>query len=298
MMQTTATPINDELLRATPLPVPHEGSKDDRGRVLIVAGCVEVPGAALLSGTAALRAGAGKLQIATSASVAPAMALIVPEALVIGLQETADGGVDSAAAAERLLPKIKRCDAVLVGPGMMEDEGTRALTAALLADPASLAFVLDAASVCGLQADAAAVRARNGQVVITPHAGEMARLLDRSREDVEADPVGAARIAADLLQAVVVMKGAQTQVVDPQGAVWSYTGGGVGLATSGSGDVLAGLIVGLLARGATPVQAAVWGVYLHGEAGTRLARTQGPVGFLARELATEVPRIMRDVGPG
>ena len=104
--------------------------------------------------------------------------------------------------------------------------------------------------------------------------------------------------ALELLHAVVVMKGAQTQIVDPQGAVWSYTGGGVGLATSGSGDVLAGLIVGLLARGATPVQAATWGVYLHGEAGARLARTQGPVGFLARELAGEAPRILRDVGPG
>lgn len=84
-------------------------------------------------------------------------------------------------------------------------------------------------------------------------------------------------------------------IVTPQGEAWSFDGGNVGLATSGSGDTLAGIVAGLLARGATPLQAALWGVYLHGEAGNRLARLHGPLGFLARELLAQVPRIMADL---
>ena len=134
--------------------------------------------------------------------------------------------------------------------------------------------------------------------MITPHAGEMAQLLDRSRETIEADPLKAARDAAGLLRAVVVMKGAETHIVDPEGDAWLYGGGGTGLATSGSGDILAGILVGLLARGAKPSQAALWAVFLHGEAGSRLARSQGPLGFLARELAAEVPHILRHIEEG
>ena len=99
---------------------------------------------------------------------------------------------------------------------------------------------------------------------------------------------------ADLLRAVVVMKGARTWIVDPQGARWLYEGGGVGLATSGSGDVLAGIVVGLLERGVEPLTAALWGVFLHGEAGKQLAASVSPVGFLARELSGEVPGLLRD----
>jgi NAD(P)H-hydrate repair Nnr-like enzyme with NAD(P)H-hydrate dehydratase domain len=109
---------------------------------------------------------------------------------------------------------------------------------------------------------------------------------------VEADPVAAARRAAEAFGATVALKGAQTVIAAPDGSVLRYTRGGVGLGTSGSGDVLAGIVVGLLARGADPLRAAAWGVFLHGEAGNALARRHGAVGFLARELAAEVPRIL------
>jgi hydroxyethylthiazole kinase-like uncharacterized protein yjeF len=134
-------------------------------------------------------------------------------------------------------------------------------------------------------------------VVITPHAGEMATLLGIPRRAVMADLVGSAREAASLLQAVVTLKCATTHIVSPQGDAWFFDEGNVGLATSGSGDTLAGIIVGLLARGASPLQAAIWGVYLHGEAGNRLSRTHGHVGFLARELLDAIPRIMADLAP-
>ncbi len=176
-----------------------------------------MPGAAFLAGVAALRAGAGKLKIATVGSVAIPMALAVPEAIVIGLPETPDGSVDGERARDRLLRVTESCDAILIGPGMIEDEATTALTVGLLEERSSASFILDAAAVCGLAPHAADVRACEGRVVITPHAGEMAQLLDRSREVVEADTLDAACRAASLLQVVMVMKGASTWIVNPQG---------------------------------------------------------------------------------
>lgn len=290
----TETMLTAALLKEHPLPMPREGSKDERGSALILGGSASVPGAALLAGIAALRAGAGKLKIATAGSAAIGMALAVPEAMVIGLPETPDGGVDGEQAKDGLCKAAKGCDALLVGPGMMENGPTTALAVELLGALPSAGFILDAAAICGLAPHTAEVRRHAGRVVITPHAGEMAQLLDRSREAVETDPLDAALAAADLLQVTVVMKGARTWIVDPQGARWLYEGGGVGLATSGSGDALAGLMVGLLARGMEPLTAALWGVFLHGEAGKRLAASVGPIGFLARELSGEVPRLMHE----
>ncbi|MGU3538054.1 NAD(P)H-hydrate dehydratase [Methylobacterium sp. A54F] len=286
--------LTAECLRHCPLPTPKEGSKDERGSVLVVGGSRSVAGAAFLAGVAALRAGAGKLKIATVESVAAVMALAVPEAMVIGLAEDAEGGFDTGSASDQLAKLAGGCDALLVGPGMVEGDATTELSVGLLQVQRSASFVLDAASVCGLGARSNDVRACAGRTVITPHAGEMAQLLDMSRESVEADPLDAALRAADLLQAVVVMKGARTWIVEPRGARWLYEGGGVGLATSGSGDALAGLIVGLLARGVAPMPAALWGVFLHGEAGKRLAASVGPIGFLAREIAGEVPNLLRE----
>jgi ADP-dependent NAD(P)H-hydrate dehydratase len=289
------TELTPDLLRTVPLPQPEAGSKEGRGRVLVIAGSVEVPGAAVLTATAALRAGAGKLQVATVKSAAMHVAMTIPEAMVIGLAETSDGGVDHHAAKERMSAQAKKVDAVVIGPGMTEGEPTTALAATLCADSSSASFVLDAAALCDLRPHAEAIRSLKGRVVITPHAGEMAQFLDKDRDEIEADPLGAAEAAADLLNAVVVMKGSQSHIVSPGGRSWLFKGGGVGLATSGSGDVLAGLIAGLLARGAEPVHAALWGVYLHGEAGRILGGKTGPLGFLARDLAAEVPAIMRDV---
>ncbi|MCO6419494.1 NAD(P)H-hydrate dehydratase [Siccirubricoccus sp. KC 17139] len=293
-MSGAATPVTAELLRTMPLPRHREGEdKDQRGRVLVIGGSVEVPGGALLAGVAALRAGAGKLQIATCRSTAPQLAVAVPEARVLRLEETPPGGI-SPAEAPRLAEAADRCDAVLIGPGMMDGEAAAALTAGVLerAEPARGGFVLDAMALHRLGACREVLRNHAGRIVLTPHAGEMAALLGIGRDTVLGDPLAAARQAAAALQAIVAMKGGCTFVVTPQGRAWLYDGGNVGLATSGSGDTLAGVIAGLLARGASPVEAAIWGVYLHGEAGVRLARKRGPVGFLARELLAEIPAIM------
>jgi ADP-dependent NAD(P)H-hydrate dehydratase len=266
--------------------------------VLVVAGSVEVPGAALLCGIGALRAGAGKLQIAACRSVALHLAVAAPEARVFGLDETPGGGI-SAEEADSLAARAGRCDALLLGPGMMDGDGEASLLATRLLErmEAGPGVVLDAAALPGL-GDAAVLRRHAGRVVLTPHAGEMATLLGAPREEVLADPLGAARRAAGSLGAVVAMKGGCTFIVDPDGGAWSCDQGNVGLATSGSGDTLAGVIAGLIARGAAPAEATIWGVFLHGEAGSRLARTRGPIGFLARELLAEIPSIMAELDTG
>ena len=120
-------------------------------------------------------------------------------------------------------------------------------------------------------------------LILTPHAGEMAHLCGRSKQTVSADPQGTALEAARRWNAVVALKGATTVIATPDGRLWTHCGGEAGLATSGSGDTLAGIIGGLAARGATPEQACAWGVVLHAGAGARLA-SRGPLGFLARYL--------------
>ena len=287
-------PIDADLLRTLPLPPPGE-NKDKRGRVLVAGGNRAVPGAALLAAEAALRAGAGKLQVATGRSIAAGLALRLPEALVMGLSETEAGDLGPEAT-EALAKAAKRTDALLLGPGMMDTEAAMTLVKGVLAllDPSDgPALVLDAGALCGHAALRDALHPHAGRAVLTPHAGEMATVLDIERAEVEDDPLATGRRAASLLQQVVVMKGAQTHVITPDGEAWTYAGGGVGLATSGSGDVLAGIVTGLLARGAPPAQAACWAVWLHGEAGAQLARRIGPIGFLARELAAEVPGLMQ-----
>ena len=288
------TPITPALLRTVPLPR-HDGggSKEARGRVLVVGGSVEVPGGALLAAVAALRAGAGKLQVATCRSIAPHLGLVIPEAMVLGLPETSLGGI-SPRAAPRVIAAARRVHALVLGPGMMDPRATSRLVAAVLAGTEGVRMVLDAGALDGLQDRPALLHRHAGHAILTPHTGEMARLLGIPRAAVEADKLRHARDVAARLHCVVVMKGAATEIVSPAGEAWCYDGGTIGLATSGSGDTLAGVIGGLLARGVAPVWAAIWGVYLHGEAGAHLVRRDGGIGFLARELLDAVPRVMAD----
>ena len=146
-----------------------------------------------------------------------------------------------------------------------------------------------------LSARAGPLAARSQPALLTPHVGEMAAMLDCHADEVEADRAAAVRHAADRYGAVVILKGSTSLIADRSSPLFAYAGGGVGLATGGSGDVLAGIAAGLAARGASPLEAALWAVWLHGEAGRRCAEQIGPVGFLARELLAHVPGLMRAV---
>lgn len=270
-------------LRAMPLPAPG-GDKEQRGRVLIVGGSMRVPGAVLLAGEAALRTGAGKLQIATAASVAPGMALAVPEALVLGLAQNGQGEIVRGHRA--LDGAMAACDAAVIGPGMASSATTTAMVRRA-AEQAVCTLVLDAGAL------SRGLRAPIGRpFVLTPHAGEMATLAGDDKAAVEAAPGAYALKFAQKLRSVVIVKGADSFIAGPDGVVWMHRGGASGLGTSGSGDVLAGLIAGFAARGCDALTAALWGVFVHAAAGRQLARRIGPVGFLARELGAEVPGIL------
>ena len=285
-------PVTPELLRAWPLPQPDEaGDKDSRGRVLIVGGSPEMPGAMILAATAALRSGAGKVQIAICRSIAPHVAVTVPEARVFALPETRAGGIDPSAAAE-LAERANQAEATLIGPGMVDEAGTRALLEEFLPQLDQIVLVLDAIALsCGMHMKMALAGCAADRI-LTPHAGEMATMLGLDKAAVMTDAPGVARQAAARLGAVIALKGGTTYIAAPDGALYQYPDGDVGLATSGSGDTLAGIVAGLAARGVSPLQATIWGVYLHGAAGNQLAKRMGRLGYLARELLDEVPRVM------
>lgn len=293
-MSGAAREVDDAFLHGWPLPaVEADGDKESRGRVLVIAGSREMPGAAVLAGTAALRAGAGKLVIATPQSVAQAVAAAVREARVIALPEASDGG-PTFYGLPLLQPIAAATAAVLVGPGMIGRESTIDFARVVLPVFRQATVVLDA-----LAMDCVHALPRFEQpVLLTPHAGEMAHLTGREKEDLREQGVDAALRAAAKWNAVVALKGAETSVATPDGRAWVHRLQVPGLGTSGSGDVLAGIVAGLAARGAAAEQAAVWGVALHARAGAALARRQGRVGYLARELGAEVPGLLHALEGG
>jgi hydroxyethylthiazole kinase-like uncharacterized protein yjeF len=253
-----------------------------------------VAGAVLLAGVAALRVGAGKLQLATVSSAAAALGMAVPESLVVALPASRAGEIAGSRAHQALGEHAERADALLVGPGMASERSAHALVAPLVRRLSGRAIlVLDAAAILALTLDETMLEELDGRAVLTPHAGEMASLLGIDKDAVEREPADVARAAAKRFGAVVALKGAETHVAAPSGELYRYAGGSVGLATSGSGDTLAGVVTGLAARGASAITATVWATYLHGAAGRSLARRVGPIGFLARELLDELPPLLR-----
>jgi ADP-dependent NAD(P)H-hydrate dehydratase len=294
-MSEGATLITPEVLRRVPLPTPEEGGdKEERGRVLLVGGGRETPGAVLLAGTAALRAGAGKLQVATGAANAPLVASRLPEARVFALPETKDGRLKPSAA-NALREHFGGAQAVCIGPGMIEDESVARFVRGALRMCGEVAVVLDAGAVACLSAGRDLLHELEGRAVITPNGDELSEIFGEDKKEVTARPLEAARRAAAEFRCVVALKGRETFIASPEGRVYVNRAGCVGLATSGSGDVLAGVVAGLVARGAEPFRAAAWGVYMHARAGERLSARLGQLGLLARELPGEIPAVMSEL---
>lgn len=266
-----------------PLPAPG-ASKRERGDVLVVGGARKTPGAAQLAGLAALRVGAGRLTIAVAESAAPSLAVAFPEAGIIGLAETDGGSIPGSAVPA--LEGSTETDCLLIGPGLDDAEDTADLLRSLLPElDQETTVVLDAYALGAVANEPELCVPVADRVAMTPNESEASRLLGRDLGELVDDvPEIAARY-----RAVVSCHGI---IADPSGNVWEVTDGGPGLGTSGSGDVLAGALAGLLARGASPVEASLWASYLHSEAGDRLADRIGPLGFLARELLDELPPLL------
>jgi ADP-dependent NAD(P)H-hydrate dehydratase len=269
------------LLRSWPLPSPS-GDKSSRGTVLVVGGSRFTPGAVLLAGTAALRAGAGKLQLATTESTAAALSIAVPEAMVVGLPETESGAVH-ARPTDQLIDMVGAADVVLVGPGLIDVDETAALLEIVvdaMGDDTSI--VVDAYALGALSKRPDLLDGCGARAVLTPNQGEGARLLDRDLGD---DLDEEAATIASTYDSVVSLFG---HIAEPGGSAWRDETAETGLGTSGSGDVLAGLAAGLLARGADPAQAACWAAYVHAAAGQGLAVEIGRMSYLAREIVDAI----------
>jgi ADP-dependent NAD(P)H-hydrate dehydratase len=287
-----ATLITPQVLRDWRLPEPT-GGKESRGSILVIGGSTETLGAVTLAAEAALRSGAGKLQVVVPSKVAPHVSIALPEALVRGVPSTEAGAIEGSSV-ELFLDLVEKASAVLVGPGMADREQTQALVEGLLPELRA-PVVLDALGLAAVTADPGCLHHLEGRVVLTPNPTELAISLHVDADEVEDDPSGCARRLAEQAHATVGLGGATSWVAGPDGRLWEDESGGAGLGVSGSGDVRAGVVAGLLARGADPEQAAVWASYLHGRAGERLAATVGRLGFLARELPPEVPRVLAEV---
>jgi ADP-dependent NAD(P)H-hydrate dehydratase len=281
---TDDAPITPSRLRQWPLPDPG-GSKHSRGHALLIGGARATPGAMLLAGIAALRVGAGVLAMAVPDDVAVPLAVTMPEASVSGW------GTATSIDAAVLEPLLERADAITIGPGIDDADVAKALVRHVSAADHSGPVLLDAYAI-GVLGDPEddEAKALAGRLVLTPNGSEAELLLDDDpggRSDAEC-----ALAIADRWDAVVSYAG---MVATVDGDVHEISTGHPGLGTSGSGDVLAGAIGGLLARGTDPVRAACWGTYLHAAAGDRLAARVGRLGFLARELLDELPLVLTEL---
>lgn len=287
----TDTEITPALIGRFPLPLHADDDvKQGRGTVLLVGGTAETAGAMLLAGLAALRVGAGRLRIMTVSSVSPALQAALPEARVIGLEQDDDGNIDRSEVG-RIAEKAARADAVVVGAGVLDAEATIPLVDAATGSGTEGVVVVDAGALAAVGRHPAWAARVAGRLLLTPNEGEMRHLDGRSEGSLRSRAMQTAATTG----AVVALRGSETWVATPEGEVFVHRGGVVGLATSGSGDVAAGIFGGLAARGAGALAAAVWAPYLHGRAGERLSARVGRIGFLARELLDDVPAVLEEL---
>jgi hydroxyethylthiazole kinase-like uncharacterized protein yjeF len=262
--------ITPASLRARPLPG-REGDKHARGTVVAIGGAAATVGAVILTGLAALRSGAGVLQVACDPAAAITVAVALPEARVVGWN-TADLG-----------DLVADADAVVIGPGLDDIDHTAKLLETVANRASSTDVVADAYALGALSRQPELLHQRDRPPVLTPSTNEARILLGDQDGDID-ELSDAADNIARRYQSVVALRG---HISAPSGEAWREEGGDVGLGTAGSGDVVAGLIAGLLAHGAAPLQAACWAAHVHAVAGQRLAARLGRTGFLARELLDE-----------
>ncbi len=292
---------DDELARSLLPSRRLDSNKGSHGKALVIGGCSDYFGAPTLTARAAYRAGAGLVAMAVPQAIQHMAAMLCAEATFVPLPESHNA--HNVASLPRLLNwlnGVKEGAAIALGPGMGQSDETAAFVDAILNKDAIFAVPLK-----GLLCDADALNHLSriakwherlpAMTVLTPHAGEMARLTGLSIADVQADRIGVALRYADAWQHVVVLKGAHTVVAAPsqRGVVLPFSN--PAMATAGTGDVLAGCIVGLMAQGAGAFDAAVCGAYLHGRAGEAWRSAHGDAGMLAGDLLPLLPDQMRDL---
>lgn len=287
------TEITEELVREI-LPVRNPQShKGNYGRLLIVAGSRRMGGAAMMATLAALRMGAGITILATPCSVASMVSPHLMEAMTLPLDETSEGALSHTCRSE-LGRALSVSTACLAGCGLSVTAEVKSVVESLLeVSPCSL--VLDADALNCISTNLAVLERSRKIPVLTPHIGEMARLVDMTPAQVEENAISVAKLFAREKNVVVVLKSHRTVIATPAGEVFENTTGNCGLAKGGSGDVLAGMIAALAAQGMSAKNAAVCGVYLHGLCADRLASTMSEYSMLARDVIAEIPAALKSI---
>jgi len=271
-------------------------NKYDRGKVLVAAGSRGMSGAAVMAAEASLRAGAGLTVLALPESVAGALPQrIAPEIMTLALPSGEDGAFAADAFAS-IIEASESYGAIAIGPGLSRSAPAAEAVRALVRG-ARAPIVLDADGLNAYAGDPAALRDRAGSIVITPHHGEMARLLGVEREGITHDPLGHAAQAAELTGCIVVLKGAPTVVALPGGRLFINGAGNPGMATGGTGDVLTGTIASLLAQGTDPEDSTLAAVYLHSLAGDHAAAAVGLRSLVATDIIAHLPKAYRTLFP-
>jgi hydroxyethylthiazole kinase-like uncharacterized protein yjeF len=274
---------------------PEDANKGTFGQVVVVAGSLGFTGAPYLTATAAARAGAGYVRLLAAETIYPILAVKCTEVVVTQVPEVGPG-ILGHAGLEPLLRFCASADACVIGPGLGREYSTRRLVLDLLAQLRSPA-VLDADALNALSEQRKLLPRLKARLILTPHPMEMSRLTGLKVEEIQADREAvAARFAAEWGH-VVVLKGSKTVIADPSGTVRVNPHSNPALASAGTGDVLAGIIGGLLAQGLDTFEAAVTGVFLHGAAGDEASARLGDAGVLASDLLPLIPVTIRDLQP-
>jgi len=300
--------IPDDLIAAAKIPLtllqatdirpllpqrPRTAHKGTFGHIGIIAGSAGKTGAAAMAAMAALRIGAGLVTVATPRSLSDVLEAKLLEAMVFPVPET-DARTLSKQALEPLLAFAADKTALAIGPGIGQHPETQALVHNLLVE-AKRPMVLDADGINAVAGHTDMLGRASGPLILTPHPGEMARLLGTTSAAIQRDRLGAAARLARERNVCVVLKGAGTIVAAPDGRLAVNSTGNPGMATAGTGDVLTGIIAGLLAQGLPAWEAACAGVFLHGLAGDLAAAEQGEAGLIAGDVIRAIPRAMRHV---
>jgi NAD(P)H-hydrate epimerase len=288
--------LEDEDVRAAFPPRGRGAHKGDFGHLLVVAGSVGKTGAAVLAASGALRSGAGLVTVATPAPCLPVVAASRPELMTEPLAVTGSGGLDPAGLA-RLVALARGRDAVVLGPGIGQDEATRELVRSFVA-ACPVPLVLDADglnALAPLAPESLRALRREAATILTPHPGEAARLVGLRTAEVQRERPGAALRLAHETGAIVVLKGERTLVAEPEGRAAVVPFGNPGMATGGTGDVLSGVAGSLVARHGALV-AATAAAYVHARAGDLAAERRGEEGMTAGDLAEALPLAIRALG--
>jgi NAD(P)H-hydrate epimerase len=274
-------------------PRPRDGHKGTFGSVMIVGGSQGMTGAPALASRAAMRSGVGLVFCASADGLQPQIAARLVEELTIPLPSS-DGHALDLSSLPKVAAEAKRMKAIALGPGVGQAEGTQQFVRKTAAE-IQLPMVIDADALNALAGHLDILRTRRAGTILTPHPGEMSRLTGLTTAQVQADRIGVARKLATDYGVVVVLKGAQTIIADPDGSAYINPTGNSGLAKGGSGDVLTGLIAGLLAQNSQALPAALCGVFLHGLAADLAADSVPPRAMIASDVIEYLPKAFRVV---